>query len=113
MTKKLTCLVCPRGCTLSIDENLVVTGNFCPRGIPYAISEMKNPTRMVTYSIKIKNRDELLPVRTDIPLDKNLIKEVTMILKELEVSTPIAFNQVIVANILDSGVNIIASTAVE
>ena len=37
--KELTCIVCPRGCRLSIDEKLNVTGNFCPRGANYAKDE--------------------------------------------------------------------------
>ncbi|MBE6426383.1 MAG: molybdopterin oxidoreductase, partial [Planctomycetaceae bacterium] len=27
--KELICIVCPRGCHLTVDENMNVTGNFC------------------------------------------------------------------------------------
>ena len=33
MKKELVCIVCPRGCHLTIDENNNVTGNSCPRGV--------------------------------------------------------------------------------
>ena len=47
MGKELTCIVCPRGCRLTIDDNLNVTGNSCPRGAQYAKDEMTNPKRMI------------------------------------------------------------------
>ena len=46
-TRELTCIVCPRGCQLSVelDGNAVigVSGNICPRGKVYAENECTNP----------------------------------------------------------------------
>lgn len=109
MTRKITCLVCPRGCLLTVDDNLNVSGNFCPRGIPYALQEIKEPKRTLTYLVKVKGQKEPLPVRTDVAVNKNLIFEIVSVLNELIVEAPIAFNEVIIENILDSGANIIAS----
>ena len=44
MTRNLTCIVCPRGCQLTVELGadgavLSVTGNTCPRGKQYAIDE--------------------------------------------------------------------------
>mgnify|MGYP006934210431 CR=1 FL=1 len=39
--KELTCIGCPRGCTLKIErdgDDWSVTGNTCPRGKEFAIS---------------------------------------------------------------------------
>ena len=44
--KELTCIGCPRGCTLKIErdgDGWSVTGNTCPRGREFAISEMTAP----------------------------------------------------------------------
>ena len=30
--REFICIECPKGCHLSIDDNLNVTGNSCPRG---------------------------------------------------------------------------------
>ena len=55
--KELICILCPRGCRLKVDDNLNVTGNFCPRGIIYAKTEITNPTRSLTSTVKIKAKD--------------------------------------------------------
>lgn len=109
MNKQITCLVCPRGCRLTVTPDLEVTGNMCARGIPYAKQEMTNPKRTLTYVVRVKGQKAPLPVRTDVPIAKSLIFDVVKLLKTIEVSAPLAFNAVIVENILDSGANIITS----
>lgn len=109
MNKLLTCLVCPRGCTLTVDDELHVTGNFCPRGVPYALQELKAPKRTLTYLVKVKGHPQPLPVRTDVPIAKDLIFEVVALLKTLELTPPISFNAIIIENVLGSGANIIAT----
>ena len=40
MNRTLTCIVCPRGCTLTVTgegDSLTVSGNSCPKGKQYAI----------------------------------------------------------------------------
>lgn len=109
MSKHLTCLVCPRGCQLEVSDDLKVTGNFCARGIPYALQEIKEPKRTLTYLVKVKGDKAPLPVRTDIPVNKALIFAIVDILNNLEVEAPISFNEVIIENVLNTGANIIAS----
>jgi hypothetical protein len=41
--KEFICINCPRGCHLTVDEKLNVTGNFCPRGAP--MGNKRRPTR--------------------------------------------------------------------
>lgn len=48
--KELTCIGCPRGCTLKIErdgDGWSVTGNTCPRGREFAISEMTDRKSVV------------------------------------------------------------------
>ena len=72
--KDLTCIVCPRGCRLHVDDDMNVTGNFCPRGKEYAISELTHPVRTITSSIKVTNRDyTLVSVKTTKPVPKDQI----------------------------------------
>ena len=53
--KELTCIVCPRGCRLRIDEtrDFLVMGNSCERGIDYAKAEITSPVRTLTSTVKI------------------------------------------------------------
>jgi CxxC motif-containing protein len=113
--KNLICITCPRGCHLTIDETtLKVSGNFCPRGEKYAQNELTSPKRVLTSSVKIIGaKEKRLSVKTSDAIDKNLIFEVMKILNQVEVYAPITMNQVIIKNILDTGVDIIATKKME
>jgi len=55
--RSLTCIVCPIGCALTVEEasdgTLTVTGNRCPRGAVYAQEEIIAPERVVTATIRL------------------------------------------------------------
>ena len=65
--KELTCIGCPRGCTLKIErggDGWSVTGNTCPRGKEFAISEMTAPKRTICSTVRTAFPDApVLPVR--------------------------------------------------
>lgn len=109
MSKQMTCLLCPRGCLLTVSDNGEVSGNYCPRGLIYAKQEMTAPKRTLTYALKVKDSPYPLPVKTSGPIPKAMLLEVANYLKTLEVTLPIQFNEVVVSNILDLNVDIIAS----
>ena len=59
MKKDLICIVCPRGCALTVSDEsgtYTVTGNTCPRGEAYGIAETTHPTRTVTSVVRVTNR---------------------------------------------------------
>lgn len=111
---ELTCIGCPMGCPLVVEmENGAVskvTGNTCPRGDAYGRKEVTNPTRIVTSTVRVEGGT--LPVvscktRTDIP--KGKIFDVARALKTVTVPAPVAIGQVLVDNVADTGVEIIAT----
>ena len=74
MTRELTCIICPRGCSLRVelDEDgkfVSVTGNVCRRGAQYAFNECNSPMRTLTSTVRCSD-GSVLPVRTAIPKDK-------------------------------------------
>lgn len=108
--KELICITCPRGCRLSIDDNLNVTGNNCPRGAIYAKAELTNPVRMVTSTVAIVSKEEVrLPVRTNKPISKALIFKVMEEIKKVEVKAPIYIGDIVIKNVLGTDVDIISS----
>lgn len=108
--KELICITCPRGCRLSVDDNLNVTGNNCPRGVVYAKNELTHPVRMVTTTVKIISELEMrLPVKTSVAIDKNLMFKVVEELDKIEVKAPIKIGDVVIKNIFGSGVDILAT----
>ena len=111
MKKNLVCVLCPRGCRIVVDtESLEVTGNSCPRGAQFGPQEITSPQRMLTSTAAVKGAlHKKIPVRTTfaIPFDQtfNCIQEI----QKLQLSAPIEVGQVLIPNILGTGVDIIAS----
>ncbi|WP_456398559.1 DUF1667 domain-containing protein [Mesoaciditoga sp.] len=116
---EMTCIVCPIGCHLKVKVDkdgkfLSVTGNRCPRGAEYAKQEVTNPRRVLPTSVKVKNGElPLVSVRTENAIPKRLIFEAMKVIKSIEVEAPVKRGQVIVENLLDTGVNLIATRTVK
>jgi CxxC motif-containing protein len=113
-TQKLICISCPQGCTLDITmdgETIVnVDGNACRKGIDYAEEEIKDPRRMVASTVMVKNGfHPLVPVYTERPVPKPLIEDVLVELRKVELEAPVALNDIVIENVLGTGINVIAS----
>lgn len=114
MEKKFTCIVCPRGCSLTIDDNKNVTGNFCPRGAQYAVSEITNPTRTITSIVRVKNRKDLMvSVKTSINVPKGMIFSVLKEIEHVSVNAPCHIGDVVIKNVLNTGADIIITKQVD
>jgi len=114
MKKEFVCIVCPRGCHLVVDENMEVTGNACPRGKVYALSELTNPVRMITSSVRVSNRvDTLVSVKTSAPVPKGKIMEVMDIINSLSLEAPTHINQIIKKDVLGLGVDILITKNID
>lgn len=108
--KELICITCPRGCHLSVDDNLNVTGNFCPRGAMYAKAELTHPVRTLTSTVVIKSKiTNRLPVKSSEALPKELIFKSMEVINNVNVQAPIHIGDVVVENILNTGINIVAT----
>lgn len=110
MKKNLTCIVCPIGCSLEIeldDNNVVsVTGNTCPRGVKYAVSECTNPERVVTTTVMCDN-GKVLPVKTNRPIPKDKIFECMDIINKHTCKLPVNIGDVIISDVF--GADIVAA----
>jgi len=112
----LVCINCPRGCHLKVEkvnEQIIVEGNFCNRGETYAVNELTNPQRIVTTTIDIESKQyHRLPVITSNTIPKDKMMDLMVALKDVKVKAPIKRNDIIVNNILNLGVDIIASKTI-
>ncbi len=112
--KEFTCIICPRGCRLSVDDNMNVTGNTCPRGKQYAISELTNPVRTITSSVRVNNRDDLLvSVKTSGAIPKGKIFELMDEINKLSVSAPTHIGDVVKKDILGLGVDLLITKNID
>lgn len=111
MTKNLTCIECPIGCSIEVtmDEGKVVSvkGNACPRGKVYAEAEVVCPKRVVTSTVRAEN-GEMIPVKTDRPVRKDAIFEVMKKINATTCKMPVVVGQVLVENICDDAHLVVA-----
>ena len=111
--RKFICIQCPLGCEITV-EGEKIEGNKCPRGKEYVMQEMKNPKRVLTTTVFIENAiHPMLPVRSNGEVPKELLKECMKILAGVKVKAPVKKGDVIYKNILNTGVDIIASRSME
>lgn len=111
---EMICIICPRGCHLKIDDNNNVSGNFCPRGSKYAISEITFPTRTLTSTVKIiSEKENRLPVKSSSPLPKDKLFKAMELINKIEVRTPIKIGDIIINNIMDLNIDIVATKNIE
>lgn len=116
---ELTCIGCPLGCALTVTKDgktgeLNIAGNTCPRGADYARKEVTDPRRIVTSTVAVQNGElSVVSVKTagDIPKDK-----IFRCMEELEnviIKAPVHVGDVILPDIADTGIAIIATKNVQ
>lgn len=113
-TRTFTCIVCPMGCHLearrSGNETIDVNGQGCRRGSEYARNEWLHPVRVLTTTIRVKNGClPVAPIKSAIPLPKETIRQCMAIVNDIEVQAPLKAGQVVVADVLGTGINLIAT----
>lgn len=108
--KELICIVCPRGCHLKVDDEMNVTGNFCPRGAKYAINELTHPTRTLTTTVKTDNKlCPRCPVKSRDALPKELIFKAMEEINKVVISLPVNIGDIVIKNICGTNVDIVAT----
>lgn len=110
--KNLICIVCPRGCRLTVDEenSYLVKGNACPRGEEYGKNEIMNPVRTVTTTVRIQSDVmKLCPVRTEKPIPKDKMFECVEALNKIVLKAPVKTGDIACKNLLSTGVDVIVT----
>ena len=109
---QLICITCPKGCTLEVHragDTVVKVEQGCKRGHEYAQRELVDPRRMISSTVKISGgAHPLLPVYTSEAFPKPRIPDLMATLREMKIKAPVRMNQVVLENVLDTGVNILA-----
>lgn len=111
---ELTCIVCPAGCPLTVtrkDGTWTVTGHTCPKGREFALREATDPRRSLCTTIRTADPQKpRLPVRTDGEIPKGLIFPAMEVINRAQLMHPVRRGDVVIPNILDTGVNIISTS---
>ena len=112
--KEFVCIECPKGCRLKVDDDMNVTGNTCIRGKTYAINELTCPKRVITSTVVIESKlVSRMPVMTENEVPKEKMFEIVKALDEVRLVAPVKCRDVVIENVCDTGVNIIATRTIE
>ncbi len=110
----LICIGCPLGCPLEVEmegaEVLTVTGQTCKNGEKYARKELTNPTRIVTSTVRVSGGTlSMVSVKTASDIPKGKIFDCVRELRAIDLTAPVAIGDVVIENVCDTGVAIIAT----
>ena len=114
MIKNLICVACPLGCPIEVEidgtEVVSVKGNTCKRGDEYARTEITNPVRSLTTSVKVDGGlHPVVPVKSSGAIPKGKMFECMEIINSVTVKAPVKIGDVVIENILGLGVDIVAT----
>ncbi|HOF00553.1 MAG TPA: DUF1667 domain-containing protein [Spirochaetota bacterium] len=115
--KNIICLSCPIGCNLKAEfknEELIISGNKCPKGTVFAKNELASPKRIVTSTCRINSTiTNRIPLKTDAPVSKKDIEKILRLISDITLNSPVKSGEVVINDILNSGVDIIATRTIE
>jgi CxxC motif-containing protein len=113
---EITCIVCPLGCRIEVetdDGKINVTGQGCRRGEIYAQTEVTAPKRMITGVVGVKDRREMLPVKSAAAIPKDKILAAMDEIRTIQVQAPVRIGQIIRENLAGAGVPLVATKNVK
>ena len=115
--RTLTCIGCPMGCQVTVDmqggEILSVSGYTCKRGERYARREVVSPTRVLTTTLPVEGGAcPSVAVKTAGEVPKSLLQDCVRALSGITVKAPVAIGDTLVHDILGTGIDIVAASAV-
>ena len=113
---ELTCITCPRGCRLRVDEEngYEVTGNACPRGKEYGYNEVTNPKRVVTSTVRTNRLNyPRCPVKTNGAIPKEKMFEAMKLLDDIVLTAPIKEGDKVVENLFGTGIDFVTTKDVK
>jgi len=91
-----------------------VAGNSCLRGDKFAHQELTCPMRVLTTTVAVSGGDEaLLPVRTAEAIPLALHAQAMNFIRGLVVNAPIRMGDVVLENLLNTNINLIASMDID
>mgnify|MGYP001548343742 CR=1 FL=1 len=116
-TRKIICVRCPRGCeiTTTVDGYgmFEVDGAVCRLGREYVESELTDPRRILTTTVRVKGGVRpLVSVWTPEPMPKEAILELAEELRAVELVAPVQAGETVIKDWRGTGVRVETSSSV-
>jgi len=116
--EEIICISCPKGCRIKVEsvnnEIKNISDYNCEKGKRYAREEFKNPTRILPTTVKVKEGEfPLVSVKTEKGIPKDKLLKAMDVIAEIEVKAPVEIGDLILKDILNTGVDLVATRNVE
>ena len=113
MKKEYICIVCHKGCHIVVDGDNI-SGYTCLRGLNYVKQESIDPRRILTTTVKVNDKNiRVCPVKSSDTLPKDKLFASMDEINKISVNLPIKLHQVVIKNILNTGVDIITTKEIK
>ncbi len=115
---RLTCVLCPVGCELEVRVDGAgepeVLGSQCDKGIPFAVEEALHPKRNLATSVPVSGTEaKMVSVRLSGRVPREMIFPILAEIAQLRPEAPVRRGQVLFADVLGTGVDVIATRTVQ
>ena len=111
--QELICITCPKGCVTKVwkeNGDIKIEGMICKKGKDYIKQEYIEPKRILTSTVVVeRSAVKRLPVRTRAAIPKEKLFMAMNQLSEIRVKPPVKIGDVIISNLLNTGIDVIAS----
>ena len=113
-TTTIVCVVCPISCAVLVEfegNGIIRTDhNQCKLALDYVADELFDPRRTLTTSLPVDGgTGPLVSVKTDRGIPKDRVLEAMRSISGLHVSAPVKIGDVIVADLLGTGIDLVAT----
>jgi CxxC motif-containing protein len=117
LVDRLTCVLCPVGCELEIGKDaageIQVQGNQCDKGLPFAVEEVLRPKRNLATSVPLRGTaSRMVSVRLTRTVPREMIFPILKEISKLRPEAPVRRGQVLIADVLGTGADVIATRTV-
>lgn len=116
--KKLTCIVCPNSCSLTVqmlnNAILSINGHKCPRGVEYGRQETLDPRRYLTAVVAADRlKLSMVPVKSAGPLPKEKLLPAMEQVRKFRLSKAVKIGTVLISDLAGTGIALIAARDVQ
>ena len=116
---RMICIVCPVGCELEVEVNedrsriVQIKGFKCPKGEEYAIREVTDPRRILMTVVRVRGGHlPIVSVKTVEPIPRGRLADATREISRMVVDAPVRVGDIVVSDLLDTGVSVVATNNV-
>jgi CxxC motif-containing protein len=114
---RMTCVLCPVGCELVVrrdsEGGVQVQGYQCEKGVSFAVEEVLRPMRNLATSIPVRGMAAgLVSVRLSRAVPLGMLFPILVEIARLRPEAPIRRGQILIADVLGTGADVIATRSV-